>query len=149
MGRPLSWIVQLCEWPIPSTKVKKKKRHQDAVAATAGDDLGSNENRDSRAYILVVAGSDKSIIAKIAADVGGDDLAIDTVSRYEVLVHSVRVARVGLGVSPRRHLGGCAGGYPERGRKSKSERIRKLLCHGKQGVLKTVQSRSLGRDGGW
>lgn len=41
-----------------------------------------------RATYLVVAGTHQGIVAQVATDVGGDDLAVDAIARHEVFVLS-------------------------------------------------------------
>lgn len=58
------------------------------------------------------SGPDKSVSAKVAADVGGDDLTINTIARHEVHVLSRRALCVGLTARlliSSCHIGGCAG----------------------------------------
>lgn len=48
---------------------------------------------------LVVTGTHEGIVAQIAADVGGDDFAVDAIARHEVFVLSSRT-RSGRGSVP-------------------------------------------------
>lgn len=41
-----------------------------------------------RATYLVMAGTHQGIVAQVATDVGGDDLAVDAIARHEVFVLS-------------------------------------------------------------
>jgi len=48
---------------------------------------------------LVMTGTHEGIVAQIAADVGGDDFAVDAIARHEVFVLSSRT-RSGRGSVP-------------------------------------------------
>lgn len=48
---------------------------------------------------LVVAGTDESVVAQVATDIGRDDFAIDAITRDEVLVLSSGAGAGGRGVS--------------------------------------------------
>lgn len=76
-----------------------------------GDGDCDRDSREGGSY-LEGSGPDKSVSAKVAANVGSDDLAIDAIARHEVHVLSRCTLCVGLNarlLTPSCHGCGCAG----------------------------------------
>lgn len=75
---------------------------------------------------LIVAGSHKSIVAQVPADIGRDDFTVDAITGHEILVHASRGSRHGeqlarSGLGGRGNSKGKANERRQRGRRRERE----------------------------